>query len=38
MDSNLKKEDLDRINRIVRIQRPPAGRRLAAGEKKALIL
>jgi hypothetical protein len=34
MDSYLKKE-LDRINRIFRIERPSAEGRLAAGEKKS---
>jgi hypothetical protein len=34
MDSYIKKE-LDRINRIVRIERPSAEGRLAVGEKKS---
>ena len=33
MDSYLKKNELDRINRMVRIMRPSAERYLAAGEK-----
>jgi hypothetical protein len=38
MDSYLKKDQLDRINRIVRILRPSAEGPLAAGEKIPLIL
>jgi hypothetical protein len=34
LDSILKKGKLDRINRIIRIKRPSAEGRIAAGEKK----